>query len=236
MDFKNIIWNENNYQKYIEYLKSLSETKYKEFNNRLVTTKYEMLGIRLPILRKIAGEIFKGNYEAFLNICKNTYYEEILIKGLVIGKIKDIDELMLYFDDYILLIDNWAINDSFCNSLKIVNKDPDCFFNIVKRLIKGSYEYQVRVGLIILLSFYVKEEYIEEIFKILDSINSDLYYINMAEAWLICEIFTKYPENTIKYFENNNLNKFTINKAISKIRDSFRVSKEKKDYILKYKC
>lgn len=58
----------------------------------------------------------------------------------------------------------------------------------------------------------------------------------MAEAWLICEIFTKYPENTIKYFENNNLNKFTINKAISKIRDSFRVSKEKKDYILKYKC
>ncbi len=57
----------------------------------------------------------------------------------------------------------------------------------------------------------------------------------MAMAWLLCEVFVKYPDITLKYFENNKLNKFTINKSISKIRDSYRVSKEIKDYILKFK-
>ena len=38
-----------------------------------------------------------------------------------------------------------------------------------------------------------------------------------------------------EYLENHNLNTFTINKAISKCRDSYRVSKEDKEVLLKYK-
>ena len=57
----------------------------------------------------------------------------------------------------------------------------------------------------------------------------------MAEAWLLCELFIKHKEETLKYFETHNLNKFTINKTISKIHDSYRVSYEDKEYINKYK-
>ena len=61
------------------------------------------------------------------------------------------------------------------------------------------------------------------------------YYINMAIAWLISECFIKYPALTRSFLENNNLNKFTQNKTISKIRDSLRVSNDEKKDIVKYK-
>ena len=57
----------------------------------------------------------------------------------------------------------------------------------------------------------------------------------MAKSWLICECFTKYPSKTFEFFKTNTCDKFTINKAISKIRDSYRVNKQLKTEVLKYK-
>ena len=231
----NIIWNNNSYNNFINYLKSISENSYKEFSEKITFTKYEMLGIRLPKLRSIAKEISKSDYKSFLKISKSTYYEEVMIKLLVIANIKDIDELMIYFDNAVNLIDNWALCDTFCNSLKLINKNKDYFLTKIDELINSNETYHIRVGLIILLCFYVEEDYLDLIIKYLDNIKSDEYYVNMAEAWLICEIFIKYEKIGLKYLEHNHLNKFTVNKAISKIRDSYRVSKDMKDYILKFK-
>lgn len=234
MDLKNLNWSED-YPQYIAYLISLKEEKYRSFNQKTVSTKYEMLGIRLPIIRKIASNISQGDYPSFLANSKNNYYEEVLIKGLVIANIKDLPELMNYFYKYISLIDNWAITDSFCNSLKIVKKNKLYFKGVITKLLQSSHEYEIRVGLILLLNFYIEEEYLSYIFNLLDNLKNDLYYVNMAEAWLLCEIFTKYPEETLIYLNKNHLNAFTINKTISKIRDSYRIPKEMKDYILKFK-
>ena len=158
-----------------------------------------------------------------------------MIKLLVIANIKDIDELMIYFDDAVNLIDNWALCDTFCNSLKLINKNKDYFLTKIDELINSNKTYHIRVGLIILLCFYVEEKYLDLIIKYLDNIKSDEYYVNMAEAWLICEIFIKYENIGLKYLEHNHLNKFTVNKAISKIRDSYRVSEYMKGYILKFR-
>jgi len=228
-------WNKEKYEEFVTNLESFSDIKYRDFNSRLITTKYKMLGIKIPVLRKIAKDILKGDYIEFLKVAKSNYFEEVMIKGFVIAGFKDIQMLEKYFYSYLDLIDNWSINDSFCNSLKIVNKNKDYFMNIIKDLVRSKEEYYIRVGLIILLNFYVEEEYLSQMFKILDEIKSDLYYVNMAEAWLVCEIFTKYPKETLKHLENNKLNKFTINKIVSKIRESYRVSRELKDYVLKFR-
>ncbi len=235
MDLTNITWNNKNYKTFINYLQEISEPNYKEFHSKITPTKYEILGIRLPQLRKISKHIFSGDYTKFLNIKEEKYYEIIMLKGLVISKITNIETLMFYFYDYLNLIDNWALCDSFCNSLKIINKNQEYFLNIIKDLVKSSKVYYVRVGLVLLLNYYVKKEYLKDIFNILNNIKSNEYYLNMAEAWLICECFIKYEKETLNFLANNKLNKFTINKSISKIRDSYRVSKEMKNYLLKYK-
>lgn len=225
------IWNKETYQEYINYLISIKEDKYKEFHSKLCFTKYEILGIRLPIIRKITKQISKTNYEDFLKLTKSKYYEEVMIEGLVISHIKEEKLFDKYFNKYITKIDNWGICDSFCNSLDIVTKNPSKYFNLCKELSLSKEEYISRVGLIIILNYFIKEEYLTDIFYILDSITSDKYYINMAQAWLICELYIYYPQETEIYLKNNKLNNFTHNKAISKIRESYRISKEKKEYL-----
>ncbi len=224
-------WNEKNYQEYVEHLKSLKDTKYKEFHSRLTTTKYEILGIRVPIQRKIATHIAKGDIESFLECCKSNYYEEVMIQGFVLGHIKEKEVLLKYLNSYVSLIDNWAINDGFCNSLKIVNLDKEFWFSYFSKYLKSPEEFKVRVGLIVFLSFYVEDKYLEKIFSLLDKIDVDKYYVNMGIAWLLCECFTKYRAITLNYLLKSKVNTFTFNKTISKIRDSYRVSKEDKEYL-----
>lgn len=224
-------WTTKTYTEYLEYLQSIKEEQYKNFHSKLCFTKYEILGIRVPTLKKIANKIIKTDYQEFLKLCQNKYYEEVFIEGLIIANIKEENIFLDYFKEYIKKIDNWAICDTFCNSLKIINNNPQKYFKLCKKLSLSKKEYISRVGLVIILNFFVKEEYLEEIYNILNTINSDKYYINMAQAWLICELYIKYSQPTEKFLISNNLNKFTQNKSISKIRDSYRISKEKKDYL-----
>lgn len=224
-------WNKKSYQEYLEYLLKIKEEEYKKFHSKLCFTKYEILGIRVPKLREIAKKISKTNIEDFLRLCESNYYEEVFIEGLVISQIKDEELFLNYFYKYIEKIDNWGICDSFCNSLKIVNNNPNKYFQIATSLSLKESEFISRIGLIIILNFFVKEEYIKDIFNILNTINSDKYYVNMAQSWLVCELYIKYPSYTEEFLLDNNLNNFTHNKSISKIRESYRISKEKKDYL-----
>lgn len=224
-------WNKESYKDFLNYLVSIKEDKYKEFHSKLCTTsKYEILGIRLPIMRKIAKEICKTNIEDFLNLVTDTYYEEVMITGLVIASIKDEVLFDKYFYNYISKIDNWAICDSFSSSTKIMEKNKK-YFDIALDLCLSEYEYVSRLGFVLILNYYVNREYLKEIFSVLNRVKSDKYYVNMAQAWLVCEIYVKCKEEGVKYLQNNKLSKFTHNKAISKIKDSFRCSKEEKTYL-----
>ena len=226
------IWNKENYKDFIDYLISIKDEKYKEFHSSIVlNSKYEMIGIRLPIMRNIAKEIAKTNIEEFLKYSQNKYYEEVMIQGLVIATIKDEDIFYKYFQKHVKKIDNWALCDSFCNSIKIVKKYEEKYFPLTINMCLNEEEFISRTGLVTILAHFINEKNLQKIFDVLNKIKSDKFYINMAQAWLVCELYIKHPKETLKFIEKNNLNKFTHNKAISKIHDSYRVSKEDKDYL-----
>ncbi len=229
MNLANENWTKIKYEQYQKYLLSLKEPKYQQFQQKIIKTKYEIIGIPVPIQRKIAQKIMTNSPLSFLKVCQNHYYEEINIKGFIIASLANED----YITDFLKEIDNWAICDSFCNSLKI--KDKKQYLKTIKQYLKSSNEFTVRAGLVILLNFYVEEEYIKDIFKIVDKITRKEYYIQMAIAWLIAECFIKYPHLTWSYIINNNLDKFTQNKTISKIRDSYRVSRTIKERLTQYR-
>jgi 3-methyladenine DNA glycosylase AlkD len=232
IELQKMNWNEENYKEFVEYLKTLADEKYKEFHSSLVlNSKYEMIGIRVPIMRNIAKQIAKTNIEDFLKCAKDKYYEEVMIQGLVISHIKDEAKFYEYFKNQIKKIDNWALCDTFCSAINIVEKYEDKYFKEAIKLSLNKKEFISRVGLVIILDHFITEKNILEICEMLNKIDSDKFYINMAQAWLICEMYTKFPKETLIFIKNNNLNKFTHNKAISKIHDSFRVSKEDKEYL-----
>lgn len=225
-------WNEENYKEFVKYLISLQDIKYKEFHSSLVlNSKYEMIGIRVPVMRDIAEKIAKSNIEEFLEYAQDKYYEEVMIQGLVISDIKDENLFYKYFIEYINKIDNWALCDSFCSSIKIVRKYEEKYFKEAIKLALNEEEFISRVGLVIILDHFINLNNLDIILDTLNKIQSDKFYINMAEAWLLCEMYIKFPNKTKEFLKKNNLNKFTQNKAISKIHDSFRVSKEEKELL-----
>ena len=225
-------WNKESYNEFIKYLISIKDEKYKEFHSSLVlNSKYEMIGIRLPAMRKIAKEIAKTDINEFLENAQNRYYEEVMIQGLVISQIKDEEVFNKYFEKHVNKIDNWALCDTFCNSIKIIKKYEDKYFNEAMKMCLSKEEFISRTGLVMILSNFVSEKNLETIFDTLNKIQSDKFYVNMAEAWLLCELYIKYPKQTIPFIKQNSFNKFTHNKAISKIHDSYRVSKEDKKYL-----
>ena len=122
-------WNKEYYKEFAKYLLSLQDIKYKDFHSSLVlNSKYEMIGIRVPIMRDIAKKISKSNIEEFLEYAQNKYYEEIMIQGLVISHIKDEKLFYKHFIEFIKKIDNWAICDSFCSSIKLVKNFEEKYF------------------------------------------------------------------------------------------------------------
>ena len=229
------IWNDLNYKKLVTYLNNLSDNNYKKFNKKLITTKYKMIGIRVPIIRNIAKKISKTDIISFLNIVKSNSYEEVLLEGIVISYIKDIDISIKYFNRFIKKIDNWALCDISISSMKIVNNYKDKYFIQIKKYLNSKDEFIVRVGIVLLLNYYIDSKYIDSIFILIDNINREEYYINMAIAWLVSICFIKYRKKTYNYLKRNKLNKFTYNKSIQKIIESYRVSNEDKIILKKMK-
>lgn len=229
------IWNENSYQEYLSNLVSKRNDKYRDFHKKLTPTKYEILGLSVPMSRSIAKEISKTDVLSFLTYTKDTYYEEVLIEGFVIASIKEENIFFEQLARFLPKIDNWAICDGFCNSIQILKKNQSKHFSYFLKLLESEEPFTIRVGLIILLSFYIEKEYLNEIYQKIDTIKSEHYYVNMGTAWLLAEMYIKYKDETKAYFEKTKINDFTMNKTIGKIRDSYRVTKEEKEELLKYK-
>ncbi len=224
-------WNLETYNKFLKYLEGLKDEKTKAFNEKIINTKYKVLGIKIPILRVIAKDISKTDYKDFLDIPKSTYYEEILIEGLLLGYIEEPNEFLEYFYKYLPKIDCWALCDSPVSNFKIMKKED--FSDVCYGLILDSREFYVRVGYVILLNYYVDSDHIKDILSI-SLKDSDYYYVNMAIAWLLSICFIKFREDTLALLKEKKLSKDVQNKTISKICDSYRVTKKDKETVKKY--
>lgn len=211
---------------------NLSEDEYRNFHNKLCPNTENILGVRLPLLRNIAKDLAKNNWEAYLNNPYNEYYEEIMIEGLTIGYIKaDINTRFKYIKRFIPKIDNWAICDSFCNNLKFTKNNLNEVWEFISTYLSSNKEFELRFAIVMMLHYYINEEYIDRVLHILNDINHEGYYVKMAVAWAISFAYIKFPHKTLVFLKNNNLDSFTYNKSLQKIIESTRVSKEDKDLI-----
>lgn len=223
-------WKNKDIKEFNEFLESEKRPEKIEFAKKTINTNMEVLGIPIPDLREFSKKISKGNYLSFLDLKNNKYFENTIINACLINLIKDFELKKHYLNE--LYIDNWATCDILSFKIKGLEKE---YWILSEEYIKSKDLFKRRVGIRILFS-YKNTEYVDEVFKVIDNLYGESeYYVNMAVAWLLCELMIYNREKTFKYLEHHNLNNFTINKAISKCRDSYRVSKEDKELLLKYK-
>lgn len=214
------------------------DEKFKDFTSALIPGSRPILGVRVPILRKIAKEIAKGNWQTYLQEAPEDTYEEVAIKGFVIGYSKTtLEELLPYIAGHIEKINDWSLCDGFCSNLKIVTKRREDFLDFLLPYAKVDDEFKQRVVAVMLMNYYLTDEYVDMSLAALDSLKNEKYYCKMAVAWAIATAWAKQREKTYGYMQvgNNSLDDWTYNKAIQKMLESYRVSEEDKDMLRKMK-
>ena len=209
---------------------NLADEKYRNFHSNLCPGVENILGVKLPILRKIAKNLSKEDYNDFLSNEDTKYYEEIMIEGLTIGYLKiDNESRFKYIKNFIPKINNWAVCDSFCNNLKFTKKNINEVWDFILPYTTSENEFDIRFAVVMMLNFYMIEDYIDKVLNILNNIHHDGYYVKMSVAWAVSFAYIHFPEKTLVFLKNNNLDNFTYNKSLQKIIESNRVSKEDKD-------
>lgn len=214
-------------------LKASAEEKYKKFHQSLVPGLTNMLGVRMPKVRELAKWAAKQDWQAEWEELSNDCYEELMIKGLLIGYGKLTQEEQAdYLKKYIPFIDNWGICDCCCSTWKFMKKDQEYWFAFLQSYLNSKNEFEVRVAIVSLLDHFVSDTYLERLFQAFNEVRHEGYYVKMAVAWAISICYIKYSEETRDYLKRNTLDDFTHNKAIQKIRESYRVSEEEKESLL----
>jgi len=162
--------------------------------------------------------------------------EEKMLHGFVIGYMKcDFAEFVARIKDFVPMIDNWAVCDTASSTFKRINKHREEFLPVIEEFLDGG-EFYRRLAFTLLLDFYVSDGYADYIFEATDNITEDDgYYVKMAAAWLISVCYVKLKERTEKYLTGGTLEKFTLNKAIQKITESYRVEEADKLRLKKLK-
>ncbi len=215
-------------------LQELADEKYKEFHGKLIPgVDTVFYGVRVPALRKLAKQIVKEDWRGFVELTKKSeVYEMNMLCGMVTALAKcDFNEKLEYVERFIPAINNWAVCDVVCGDMKDVKKNRERMYEFIQPYLRSDREYEVRFAVVILMQYFLTDEYIKDVLKIYDGIRHDGYYVKMAVAWGISLCFIKYRDITLAYMTSCNLDDFTYNKSIQKMIESFRVSDEDKQML-----
>lgn len=216
-------------------LLALAEEDYRIFNSKLIKTNYPTLGIRIPKLRALAKKLAKESniIPEYLNKPSFENYESIILYGMTLSYVKELslENAFLYLDPLILKFDNWAHVDCVTSEIKLLGKHREEVLKHYLHLIEDDGEFTKRFFIILLLSFYIDDEYIDQVLSLLTKIPQGQYYVDMAIAWTLSVTLVKYYDKTLPLLKKKHFSTFVHNKAIQKARESYRVSPETKEYL-----
>lgn len=225
------------YAALLKELERLADPGYKAFHQGLIPGVEMSYGVRLPDLRALSRQVLRGDAMGFLEGSQPGSYEETMLRGLVIAGLKlPWEEKLPLVEGFLPRIDNWAVCDAFCGSLKPRSpQDRQAMWEYLRPLYGDSREYYARFAAVMQLSHFVDQEHLEEGLLLLRQVSHPGYYARMAAAWALSVWYVKFPQETEALLRERALSPWVQNKAIQKVRESRRVSREQKDALLRYK-
>lgn len=212
-------------------LLNCADRKYKDFSTSLLPNVNNVIGVRLPKLRQMAKEIIKSDWETFLNQNTDEFMELTMLEGMVIAGLKlDFSETLKLSEKFISKINNWSVCDSFCCSLKSVKKNKKETKEFLKKYLSSKDEFENRFAFVILLDYFVDDDY-PYVIKEISKFNNDFYYAQMAAAWCLSICLVKHFETCLADIKKLKLHPFVFKKGIQKAIESYRLTNEQKEIL-----
>lgn len=221
----------NEWSYYKQKLIESADAEYKAFNDPIVNCEYPTLGVRTPVIKKLASSVALADRDDVLDgffADGEPTYDTVLFAGCLAAKKGDYEKTRCHLARIIPLFRSWAHVDCVVPCLRWVDKDG--FLNDFSYLLDRDGQYETRTYIIFLFEC-LTDERVEFVLETLKTVRYGRYYVDMAAAWLLAECLVKFYDKTLKLFEAPVFPVFVHNKAIQKARESFRISPDVKAYL-----
>ena len=229
----------NMHDRIIAQLTNLAQgnESYAAFNQRIVNTKMPVIGVRVPDLRRLARELAPGMSAADISellTAQNESFDYVLLCGLLITHARLDDQMAIDLTkQYLPHVDSWAHIDIFVEKKR--RFAGEMWQDFALECLRSEAEFTVRYGIVSLMTNFLDEVHIDQVFAALRGIKHDGYYVKMALAWLYATAAVHFFELTLAELENGHIDAWTRNKAYQKMRESRRFTPEEQEIILKNK-
>ena len=220
-------------------LKTLAQgnESYAAFNQRIVNTKMPVIGVRVPDLRRLARELVPDMSAADISkllTAKNKSFDYVLLCGLLITHAQIDEQTTIDLaKQYLPHVDSWAHIDVFVEKKR--RFAGEVWWDFALECLQNEDEFTVRYGVISLMTNFLDEAHIDQVFAVLRNVKHDGYYVKMALAWLYAMAAVNFFELTLAELENGQIDAWTRNKSYQKMRESRRFTPEQQAVILKKK-
>ena len=208
------------------------DKEYREFQSKLMPTvdKERVIGVRTPELRKYAKQLIKREeVTEFLGNLPHTYFDENQLHAFIISDIKDYEKCIEEVERFLPYVDNWATCDQMLP--KVFRGHEKELLEVIYKWIESDNTYTVRFAIGMLMKYFLDDYFDLEYPKMIAKIRSEEYYIKMMIAWYFATALAKQYESVLSFIENQCLDMWTHNKAIQKSVESYRITKEQKEYL-----
>ena len=215
-----------------DLLLDMQEVTYGDFAASLLPTlpREHVIGVRLPKIRKLAGQIKDTPLAAeFMRDLPHCYLEENHLHAYLICQMRDVDECFAALDVFLPHVDNWSV----CDSLrpKVVTKDRERLLSHVHAYLQSAHPYTVRFGIEMLMVYFLDEHFDPAHLALIAGVKSEEYYVNMMIAWYFATALAKQWDDTLPYLQGHRLPAWVHKKAIQKAVESYRITPEQKAYL-----
>jgi 3-methyladenine DNA glycosylase AlkD len=207
-----------------------SEAGYRDFTRRLTPGAANVLGVRMPVIRRMVKRIVKDDAAraALLAVPSRLSHEELIVEALLrAGGTVSYNEYVAGLEAFMDAITNWAVCDSFAMSISVAPADGERFFRRLLKWLKNDKPWQVRAGLVTLLCRYCEAAYIPRILDACAALRRDEYYVQMGEAWLLSTCYVKHRDLVSPWLDSDPcpIPQDVLKRTRQKIRESRRSPK-----------
>ena len=211
---------------------ALQDKEYQVFHSRLMPTlpPETVIGVRVPLLRKLAKQLTDTpEAEVFVQDLPHFYYEENALHAFLLESVRDFGTALAETERFLPYVDNWAVCDSF--SPKVFAQHKPELLTAIRRWLGSDQVYTVRYGIGMLMRYYLDDAFSPEYLAWAAAVHSEEYYVNMMRAWYFATALAKQWDAAIPYLEKKKLSDWVHKKTIQKAVESYRITKEQKEYL-----
>ncbi len=205
-------------------LHRLSEPGYRAFAASLIPGETDLLGVRLPQLRKLAKNAARCNWQELFTALQGEHVmEAVMLRGMLPGYAPhaSLGERLEALAEFVPSIRNWSICDSCCTTYRFARQHREAVLDFLRPYLSSTQEYEARFGVVMLLNHYAAEpDWAEQVAELLPQVNAPAHYAHMAVAWCACELHLRHPEVAARWFPR--LSPEVQRLTLRKIRESRR--------------